>query len=282
MSTMRGAALVLVLWLVVLLASVVGAFALTARVEQLQGNTGVDALRAGQVAHASIDWAVHRLAQPALPGQPMLPTDGRPVAWQFAGLAVELQVREESAKVDINQADSTLLAALMRQLGLAPARANALAAAIVDWRDSDQLAQPGGAEGAHYQAAGLPYGPADDAFQGLEELRRVLGMDADTHALLVPYLTVWTQRSQPEPMLAEEVVLRAMGLDPALVQAQRQAAMAANGAVASRGDTFSIQSRVHLGNERSVVLRTVVRTGQSELGQMAYTVLQWQQGMGRQ
>lgn len=282
MSTMRGAALVLVLWLVVLLASVVGAFALTARVEQLQGNTGVDALRAGQVAHASIDWAVHRLAQPALPGQPMLPTDGRPVAWQFAGLAVELQVREESAKVDINQADSTLLAALMRQLGLAPARANALAAAIVDWRDSDQLAQPGGAERAHYQAAGLPYGPADDAFQGLEELRRVLGMDADTHALLVPYLTVWTQRSQPEPMLASDVVLRAMGIDPVLQHSKRQALLASGNALASAGDTFSIQSRVQLADDRSVVVDAVVRLGGSDTAAAAYTVLHWQQGMGTQ
>ena len=42
---MRGAALVLVLWLIVLMASVIGAFALTARVEQLQTHVGVDALR---------------------------------------------------------------------------------------------------------------------------------------------------------------------------------------------------------------------------------------------
>lgn len=281
MRAAKGAALVLVLWLVVLLASVVGAFALTARVEQLQGSTGVDALRAGQVAHAALDWAVFRLGQPAQPGQPAWVPDGRSYPWQFAGLAVEVSVRDESAKVDLNQADAGLLAALMQQLGVEQARAARLAAAVVDWRDSDQLPQPGGAEKAQYQAAGLPWGPADDAFGGLEELRRVLGMDGPTYELLQPHLTVWTQRSQPEPMLAEDVVLRAMGLDPAQVQLQRQALLAGLGTLASRGDTFSITTRVHLGDERSVVLRAVVRTGQGETAQAAYTVLQWQQGMGR-
>lgn len=282
MRTVRGAALVLVLWLLVLLASIVGAFALTARVEQLQGSTGVDLLRGVQAAQAALDWAVYRLGQPPQPGQPALLADGRPHPWQFAGMAVEVSVRDESAKIDINQADAGLLAALMVQLGVEQARAQRLAAAITDWRDSDQLPQPGGAEKAQYLAAGLPWGPADDAFGGLEELRRVLGMDAATYQLLQPYLTVWTQRSQPEAMLAEDVVLRAMGLDPALVQSQRQALLAATGALASRGDTFSINTRVHLGDERSVWLRAVVRTGRGEMPQAAYTVLQWQQGMGRQ
>ena len=38
MRTMRGAALVLVLWLIALLTAMIGAFALTARVEALQGS----------------------------------------------------------------------------------------------------------------------------------------------------------------------------------------------------------------------------------------------------
>ena len=142
MRTVRGAALVLVLWLLVLLASIVGAFALTARVEQLQGSTGVDLLRGVQAAQAALDWAVYRLGQPPQPGQPALLADGRPHPWQFAGMAVEVSVRDESAKIDINQADAGLLAALMVQLGVEQARAQRLAAAITDWRDSDQLPQP--------------------------------------------------------------------------------------------------------------------------------------------
>jgi len=278
----RGAALVLVLWLVVLLASLIGAFALTARVEQLQSHVGVEALRGGQLAQAGLEYALYRQSQPALPGQPAWISDGRSYPWQFAGAQLELRVLSESAKVDINQADAGLLAALMQQLGAGQAQAQQLAAAMVDWRDSDELPQPGGAEAGDYAAAGLPYVPANDAFQSLEEVRRVLAMPAPLFQALRPYLTIWSQRSQPEPMLAADPVLRAMGIDPVLQQSKRQSALASGGALASRGDTFSIQSLVRLGDDRVVVLDAVVRQGRTENALAAYTVLYWQQEMGKQ
>ena len=94
-----GAALVLVLWLVVLLASLIGAFALTARVEQLQGHVGVESLRAGQLAQAGLEYALYRQSLPAQPGQPAWISDGRAYPWQFAGAQLELRVLAESAVV---------------------------------------------------------------------------------------------------------------------------------------------------------------------------------------
>lgn len=279
---MRGAALVLVLWLIVLMASVIGAFALTARVEQLQTHVGVDALRGSQLAQAGLEYALYRQAQSAQPGQPAWISDGRSYPWQFGGAQLQLSLLSESAKVDINQADAGLLAALMQQLGAEPQQAQRLAAAIVDWRDSDELPQPLGAEKADYAAAGLPYGPSNDAFASLEELRRVLAMPAPLFQAMRPHLTLWTQRSQPEPMLASDVVLRAMGIDPVLQHSKRQAQLASGNALASAGDTFSIQSRVQLADDRSVVVDAVVRLGGSDTAAAAYTVLHWQQGMGTQ
>lgn len=277
-----GAALVLVLWLVVLLASLIGAFALTARVEQLQGHVGVDAVRAGEMARAGLEYALYRQAQPPQPGQPAWISDGRPYPWQFADAQLELQVLSESAKVDINQADAGLLAALMQQFGADQAQAQRLAAAIVDWRDSDDLPQPAGAEAGDYSAAGLPYGPANDAFASIEELRRVLAMPPSLFEAMRPHLTIWSQRSQPEPMLAADPVLRAMGIDPVLQQAKRQAVLDSGNGLATAGDTFSIRSQVRWGDDRALVLDAVVRRGRAGAARDAYTVLSWQQTMGTQ
>lgn len=279
---LRGAALVLVLWLIVLLTSVIGAFVLTARVEQLQGSSGVDLVRGGELARAGVEYGLYRLAGTL--DRPAWVPDGRSYQWQFAGVPVQIRLWAESGKVDLNHADAGLLAALLAGAGATPEQAQRLAAAIIDWRDPDELAQPGGAEAAHYQAAGLPYGPANAYFQSTGEVSRVLGMDAGLMAAIAPWVTVWSQRMQPDALYAADAVLRAMGQDPALVHAQRQAATQAGGGavLASSGDSFSIQSRAQLGDGRVVSVDAVLRTGPSEVPGSTYTMLQWQQGMGRQ
>ena len=51
----RGAALLLVMWLIALLASLIGAFALTARIERLQERVLSRGAIAGQAARAALD-----------------------------------------------------------------------------------------------------------------------------------------------------------------------------------------------------------------------------------
>ena len=55
---MRGAALVLVLWVVALLTTTIAAFALTARVEHLQGRVTGDLAGGEQIPHAALVVAV--------------------------------------------------------------------------------------------------------------------------------------------------------------------------------------------------------------------------------
>ena len=64
----RGAALLLVMWLILLLSGLVAGYAMTARIESLQGNGLARSVAAGQVARAGIEIAVSRLVQadPAL------------------------------------------------------------------------------------------------------------------------------------------------------------------------------------------------------------------------
>jgi len=282
---MRGVALILVLWLIALLAALVGAFALTSRVEAGQDSVLRGNGRGQAVARAGLEYAIWRLrGTPATRWRP----DGRTYAWSFDGVPVAIRVVDEAGKVDLNSANPALLSGLIRALGADPGRAQALAAAIVDWRDADNLQAPGGAEAADYAAAGLPYGAKDAPFESLGELRLVLGMDPDLYRQLLPNVTIHGQRAQPMPAFAPAPVLTAMGLDAATWTAARQAGQAGSGAqvdpaaTAGGSGTYSIESRARLGEGREVVLRAIVRTAASGARDSAYTVLQWEEGAALQ
>ncbi|MFD0739094.1 general secretion pathway protein GspK [Lysobacter koreensis] len=284
----RGAALLLVLWLIALLTALVGGFALTARVEQMQGRVLVRGLAAQNAARAGIEYALSRAVQTDPRRQ--WRADGRPYQWRYADAAVEVSLVDEDGKVDINQADAALLAALLRAAGAEARQAEQLAGAIVDWRDPDLLTQPvGGGEDPDYASAGLPYGAKDAEFESVAELEQVLGFTPALYALIEPHVTVYTGRQQPEPTFASAQVLTALGMDGAQVTEQRRRWDPSSGPPppglpggaalnAGSSGTYSIDSRARLADGREAVLRVVVRTGGSSVPGMAYTPLRWEEG----
>lgn len=284
----RGAALLLVLWLVAMLAAVVGAFALIAQIERLQGRTLFQGVVAGQAARAGLEYAVVR-ATATDPAHLWLP-DGRTYRWSYGGAEVEVVMVDENGKVDLNLADAALLGSLLQVAGADPQQAAQLAAAIVDWRDTDTLTQPsGGAEDAQYAAAGLPYGAKDGPFEGKAELRQVLGMTSELYAAVAPHVTVFSGRMRPDPAFASPQVLAAMGLDPEQVLALRGSWEQGSGrpppmlpgfgpVVSSVSGTYSIESRARLADGRRSLLRAVVRTGGTAVPGSVYTPLHWEEG----
>lgn len=283
----RGAALLLVLWLIALLTAVVGAFALTARTEQLQGRVLARGLAAEGAARAGIEYALTRVnaSDPRRQWQP----DGRPHPWRFGDAAVEVALVDENGKVDLNQADVALLTALLVRLEVEPPAAARLASAILDWRDTDTLTQPaGGGEDADYASAGRIHGAKDAEFESIAELEQVLGFTPALYARLQPHVTVYSGRQRPDPAFASAEVLDAMGLQGNDLVAQRRRWNPESGQpapglptgeslVGSQSGTYSIDSRARLGDGREAVLRVVVRTGGAGPG-MAYTPLRWEEG----
>lgn len=284
----RGVALLMVLWLMVLLMAMVGAFALMAQTEQMQGHVQVDGVVAQNAARAGVEYALTRVAltDPKLQWRP----DGRPYRWKFGDVDVEVRIVDEDGKVDLNQADATLLIGLMQAVGIERGRAEKLAGAVIDWRDPDSLTQPsGGAEDADYASAERPYGAKDADFESIAELLQVLGFTGDDVRKLAPHITVYTGRARPEPAYASAEVLTAMGLDGAGIVHQREAWNPASGqpmpgvpgaeSVQAFGSgTYSIQSQAHLADGRVAGLQVVVRTGGSAIPGMAYTPLRWEEG----
>jgi len=275
----RGVALLLVLWLTMLLAAVVGAFALTAQMEKLQGRTLSRGIVAEQAARAGVEYALTRLVE-SDPRQRWL-ADGRRYDWAFGGARVRIEAVDESGKVDLNAADVDLLARLFVVVGVDQAEATAIAAAIADWRDSDDLFQPqGGAEDPAYASAGLPWGAKDAPFDTVAEVEQVLGMTPAIYAKVAPLLTVYSGQARPDPNFASAQVLQALGEDPEPILARRRARTPSpeDAFLGGGTGTYSIDSRARLPNGRQAILRVVVRAGIGNVPGSSYTALRWEQG----
>ena len=285
----RGAALLLVMWLIALLAALIGGFAMSARIESMQGRVLSQGVVAEQAARAGIEYALTRLAEQDQRRR-WLP-DGRPYVFRFGDARVQLRVVDENGKVDLNAAQSPLLSGLLRAVGVERDQAERIAAAVVDWRDPDQLSQPaGGGEDRDYEAAELPYGAKDGPFETQAELLQVLGMTPQIYARVAPYITVFSGRDQPDTAFAQAPVLVAMGLDGEALVAQRQRWNPASGAappsdmggqsqfMGAQSGTYSIWSTARLRDGRESLLRVVVRSGGTGLPGMAYLPLQWEEG----
>lgn len=285
----RGAALLLVLWLVLLLSGLIAVFALVARTEAIQGSALRQYTASRQAAEAGIEMAAYRLA--ASDPNARWVADGRDNPLEFEGWQLHVAVQDEAGKFDLNVADAAQLAALMRALGIADERARALAGAIQDFRDEDDLlALEGGAEDRDYERAGLPYGAKDQPFVALSELQQVLGMDLATYRQLEPYVTIFTARPEPDAAFAPAPVLAAMGLPPQLIQAilaQRAAwrpglpvPILPDGtslAVVGSG-TYSVASRATRPDGSEVVITATVRIGAGAGFGQLYAPLAWRAG----
>ncbi len=285
----RGAALLLVLWLLALMTGIVAVFALSARTEALQGRFLSRSVAAKLAAEAGIELAALHL-QGTDPDIRWVP-DGRPNTFQFEGYQVEVAVLDESAKIDLNVATPDLLIGLITAVGSDDERARKLAGAIADFRDPDDLlTAEGGAEDPQYASAGLPYGAKDRPFESVSELRQVLGMDSTLYEQLRPHVTVYTGQARPIPTFASAIVLQAMGLpadEIALILAQRALAQAGQpppepgqlGSLAEQGTgTYSISSLATRNDGTRAQIQVALRIGSGGAFGQLYLPLSWRMG----
>ena len=285
----RGAALILVMWILVLLTALIGTFAGSARIEAMQARQVRSASIARQAAQAGVEYAVLRMLVPDI-AQRWVP-DGRAYAYAIGAAKLDIHVLDESGKIDLNTASPELLAKLLLAAGLDPAHASGLASAIVDYRDEDHLLLPGGAEDADYRAAGRPYGAKDAPYEAVSEVQRVLGMDFALYRKLAPVLTVYSG-GEPNPVFAQPLVLQALGYandaadlfinqreswqpgagpPPALPNGQAFIPQPGSG-------TYEIRSRATLVDGTAVTLDAIVRASQAGPFGQLYVPLQWREG----
>lgn len=288
----HGVALLVVIWILALLAILLGAFALMARTEGMQARHMYDATIARYAAEAGINQAVLHLTHND-PQTRWIP-DGREYQFEFDEARLSVRITDESGLIDLNSTEVMVLTELFMGIGIEDQQAAALAAAIQDWRDSDDLVFPEGAEEGEYAAADYAWGPKNAMFDMVSELLQVYGMTPEIYRQVAPALTVHSGQGRPNLAFAPEVVLRMVpGMTAELAEqiiAARRAWDPTSGApppllpdgsplMAQGGTgTYTIQSRATLPNGAWTQMDATIRLGGGGVSGMAYTVLQWQEG----
>lgn len=270
----RGAALILVIWAIGLMAVIAALIARDSHLDALEGNRLRDALSGQMMIESGQRIALARLAQPA-DGI----ASGFPIVCTLPAGELIINVRPVNALIDLNSSPEETLAALFAALGVRGPDAATYAARIADYRDGDTAARPGGAEFADYQRAGLAHGPANRPFLRTGEISEVFGLPPALISAALPHLTAHSHTTQVDALYAAPEVLAAIEVfgtsegttleDPAFTEAAEGApafsaepviievlARTTGGFQTGMAATFGPQDRNFSGRRRLVEERT--------------------------
>ena len=290
LNSQSGIALVLVLWVLLLLTIITGSFALMARMDRLEAHALLSGTQARLSAESAINLAVLALRDPQ--DETRMLADGRVYQQEIDGVLLEVSAIDERGKLDINAMDELTMANMLSGHGLELDAADLLAAAVMDWRDEDELERVNGAEEESYFSAGLEVGPANRSFMMTEELLQVIGMEYELYRKLEPGITVFSRAGEPDPAFAPVEALMALPditYEEALNFVQERNSQQPgeslgtelpNGLVVmeqGRGVTYSIQARATMPNGVWEQLHATIRLGGNRSGS-PYRVLRWREG----
>lgn len=132
-----GFALVAVLWFLVLVAAVAAPFAIAARTDFLIASNRLQAMRLDTLAEAVSTLLSLRLMERNAAAMPLadVPRDSSLASCSVGDHLFAIRVQDQSGLIDLNAADSALLAVGLGILGIPQATGDAVAEAIVDYRN---------------------------------------------------------------------------------------------------------------------------------------------------
>jgi type II secretory pathway component PulK len=186
----RGSVLIIVLWVALGLITIALYFANSMIFELRASDNRVAAIEAEQAVTGAARYVSYMLGNLSQPGIIPDPTgylsDTVPLGDSYFWLLgrstngqVSLDIPfyglvDEASKLNLNSTNLTvdMLLAL-------PRMTPQLAAAIIDWRDTDQNVTENGAESETYMLRRPPYRAKDNRFESIEELRLVQGAELD-------------------------------------------------------------------------------------------------------
>ncbi len=237
----RGIALVAVLGFLTVMSLLVLSVTSAVRTSLNASARHLARLQAQAAVDSGIELAVNQLIDGQQLAPPVLAT---PQELEIGGYKVVVTARPESAKIDLNFADVALLMGMFRAAGAGDDAASALASAVLDWRDGDDLLHLNGAEKKEYAAAGLKYGPADKPFESVDELRLVLGVTPALFACLRSEVTVLAQRASVDVDHASPLVRTAAGVSPDNPKGSASTFSVISGQAVGAGEVYEITARL--------------------------------------
>ena len=197
----KGIALVLVLWVLILLSVIVGEFCYAMRAEVNITRNFKEQSQAYYLALSGLNRAIGELIR----NQVMPPkrelfedkekTEGDEgkiaeiseetdrwrinvdIPWvDFGSGKFKVHIGNEAGKININQANETLLKMMVEAFDLDTQQKDIIADSILDWRDENDLHRLNGAEDDYYNSLPEPYDCKNDDFDSVEELLLVRGV----------------------------------------------------------------------------------------------------------
>ncbi|HUW36848.1 MAG TPA: type II secretion system minor pseudopilin GspK [Rhodocyclaceae bacterium] len=277
----QGVAIILAMSVVALAAMAATAIMVSESTWSRQSELTTDHVQAQLLVSAGVDWVravlsddrrisnVDYLGEPWALHLPPMPVENGELAGHIDDQqgAFNLNNLVSNGKENVGE-----LARFQRLLAILGLPEN-LAAALVDWVDSDSEVQPqGGAEDAYYLALNPPYLAANRPLVDVAELSLVRGFDQDVRARLAPFVTALPGPTPVNVNTATPEVLAAVvdGLDldgaRALVTARERAyfrdtadflsrlpkgAAVGTGEISVSSDYFLATLRVTIGDARA-------------------------------
>ena len=203
----RGVALVIVLWITILLATIAVGMSQDSRTQTLLTRNQLALAKARALADGAVERAMYEHLRPQSPEKIWFP-NGAVHGWEEDGAKLAVSLAYESGRIDMNVAREPLLKGLFTSAaGLKSEDVDHLVDAILDWRDPDDAKRLNGAEAPEYRAAGRNYVPANANFETIEEVQRVLGMTPEIYAKIADLITVHSRQPGIDPAGASRSVL---------------------------------------------------------------------------
>ncbi len=204
----RGVVLVAVLWVVVILLVLASGITSQYRTQQrIVGNRVVTA-QTEAAAEGGVSLLLGVLREQLAGGRKVMLDV--PHRFRLGDIEVTARIRDERGRVDLNRAPPELLRGVFLAAGVDFDTSDALADAVLDWRDEDQLRRLHGAEDDDYRRAGLRYEAKDAPFDSVDELQQVLGMTEAIYRKVREGFTVYTEAANINPVAAPRLVLEAI------------------------------------------------------------------------
>lgn len=182
-SRNRGTVLIVSMWIVLVLAGLILAFARTARVEAIEAANCLAAAQAEAVARGALQYVLANVQ--SANGSPAALADlpceqvqvGEGYFWLLRprpddGHTYSYGITDEASKLNLNSATLDMLSML-------PDMTADLAASIVDWRDPTGDATPGGAEDDYYLSLPDPYHCKNAPLETVGEVLLIKGGSRD-------------------------------------------------------------------------------------------------------
>lgn len=266
----RGIALVTVLWLIALLSIVAAGHSRNARLETRLAARYIEMTKARYVADAATQLVIARLLNPVTDQQ--LAVDGRLIVVNVGDRDAYASIRRANGLVDINTASEPVLRTMFIAAGADGTLADALAARVLDWRDTDGFTHLAGAEDSDYMAAGIAWTARDGRFSSVDELRYVLGITPEIFRAVSPYLTVYSSMRGIDFNVAPEFLVRAFEAHDKTVSRYSTNAALPPGVRGGSG-TFHINVAVPGADGVFASTESVVRVARN--AQPQFAILSW-------